>query len=73
MGSPIVVITPVVLPWECFCLLSSQCVNFVCNEGNVVQLSASYITLYDFYTAHSAGQKGCVNMLQLGLVWGDDS
>jgi hypothetical protein len=48
MGSPIVVITPVVLPWECFCLLSSQCVNFVCNEGNVVQLSAPYITLCDF-------------------------
>ena len=24
-----------------------------------------------FYIARSAGQKGCVNMLQLGLGWGD--
>ena len=39
MLTPIGVITPVVLAWECFCLLSAQCVNFVCNEGNVVQLS----------------------------------
>ena len=41
------VITPVVLSWECFCLLSAQCVNLVCNEGNVVQLPAPYITLSD--------------------------
>ena len=26
----------VILAWECFCLLSAQCVIFVCNEGNVV-------------------------------------
>ena len=51
MPTPIGVIISVqfyvVLPWECFCLLSAQCVNFVCNEGNAVQLSARYITLCD--------------------------
>ena len=52
MPTPIGVITPV---WFCVvlarqCLLSLQCVNFVCNEGNVVQLFAPYITLCDFYT-----------------------
>jgi hypothetical protein len=30
------------------CLLSAQCVNFVRNEGNFVQMSAPYITLCDF-------------------------
>ena len=49
MFMPIGVITPVVLALECFCLLSAQCVNLVCNEGNIVQLSALYITLCDFY------------------------
>ena len=35
---PIGVITPVIIAWEGFCLQSAQCVNFVCNEGYVVQL-----------------------------------
>ena len=47
--TPIGLITPVVLAWEYVCLLSAQCVNFVYNDGNVVQLSAPYITLCDFY------------------------
>ena len=34
-----------VLPRECFCLLSAHCVNFV---YNVVQLSVPYFTLWDF-------------------------
>ena len=29
------------------------CLNFVCNEGNVVQLSAPYITLCDFLCVNS--------------------
>ena len=29
-------------------LLSAQRLNFVCNEGNVVQLSALYITLCNY-------------------------
>jgi hypothetical protein len=31
--------------------------------------SAGYIKQASFYTARSAGQKGCVNMLQLGFGW----
>ena len=48
MLTPIGVITPVVLPWEYLCLLSAQSVNFGCNEGNVVQLYAYYITFFVF-------------------------
>ena len=34
---------------ECFLLLLiAQCVDFVCNGGNVVQLSMPYIKLCDF-------------------------
>ena len=49
MLTPLGVITLVVLAWECVCLLSAQCVNFVCNDGNVVQLSAPLFTLFDFF------------------------
>ena len=48
MGSQIymLMLIPVLLAWECFCLLSAQCVNFVCNEGNVVpSLLLSYLYL----------------------------
>ena len=52
MLPPIGVITPVrfyvILSWECFGLLSAKCVNFVCNEGIVVQLSVPYIRLCGF-------------------------
>ena len=40
-------------------MLSAEYVNLVCNEGNVVQLSAHYITLCDF----------CITILGLFIVF----
>ena len=33
---------------DCICLLSAQCVKFICNEDNVVQQSEPYIMFCDF-------------------------